>query len=133
MNDNIAKPVVNTMPTTTWEKKVEGQLTIDHRASPGMPADLARKHGFDPSLVGEGKCFQTATFKCNHCGTPLVKNPWRVRARGHCFKCHSYICDGCNVIYKVTGECRTIAQVIDDVLDGKTSIPILARHKGVRV
>jgi hypothetical protein len=73
----------------------EGYIMIDHRASPGLPEDLARRHGFDPAQVGEGKLFEAAMLTCSHCKISKLKNPDRTRERGHCFKCHHYVCDTC--------------------------------------
>lgn len=73
----------------------EGYISIDHRASPGLPEDLARQRGFDPMQVGEGRLFESAMQTCAHCKTAVIKNPGRLRAREHCFKCSHYICDGC--------------------------------------
>lgn len=77
-------------------KRTEGYLLIDHRASPGVPEDIARKNGFDPKLMGEGKILETATIHCVHCKGTVVKNPMRIRDRGYCPKCDGYICDHCD-------------------------------------
>lgn len=77
-------------------KRHEGWLLIDHRASPGIPADVARKIGFDPETVGEGKLLETATLSCKHCGGAWLKNPHRIRARAYCKPCDHYICDDCD-------------------------------------
>lgn len=70
---------------------------IDHRASPGLPDDVALAAGYDPKQVGEGKFFETASLTCAHCKVVVVKNPLRVRARANCPKCgHHYICDICD-------------------------------------
>lgn len=76
-------------------KRHEGWLLIDHRASPGIPADVAVKLGFLPSEVAEGKLFETATLSCKHCGGAWRKNPRRIRPRGYCKRCDHYVCDGC--------------------------------------
>lgn len=79
------------------QKSREGYLMVDHRASPGLPADIARAAGYDPDAVGEGKLFEAATLTCAHCKVSVVKNPFRVRERANCPKCdHHYICDGCD-------------------------------------
>lgn len=73
-----------------------GELTIDHRASPGMP--------------GMPSFFETATAMCAHCNTLVVLNPLRTRERGHCRKCDAYICDkpGCHV------ECEPFNKILDE-------------------
>lgn len=68
---------------------------LDHRASPGIPPDVARKLGLLPHEVGEGALFEGATLTCKHCGNSYNKNPRRIRAREYCKKCDHYICDGC--------------------------------------
>ncbi len=68
---------------------------IDHRASPGIPADIARKIGFRPEDVAEGKLFETATNTCSHCGNAYQMNRYRIRPREYCKRCDHYICDGC--------------------------------------
>lgn len=35
------------------------------------------------------------TLHCRHCGGCVIKNPDRVRPRGHCMKCNWYVCDPC--------------------------------------
>lgn len=70
---------------------------VDHRASPGLPEELARKLGMNPAECGEGKLFETASLTCSHCKTAVMKNPLRVRERAHCFKCDHYVCDLCAV------------------------------------
>lgn len=76
-------------------KRHEGWLMIDHSASPGIPADVARRIGLDPKQVGEGKKLEAATITCKHCGGAFLKNPKRTRPRGYCRQCDHYICDPC--------------------------------------
>jgi hypothetical protein len=79
-----------------YQKQQCGYLTVDHRASPGIPADIARLVGYDPTLVGEGKFYEADTLSCRHCRGVVVKNPLRTRERHKCFKCGGlYVCDGC--------------------------------------
>lgn len=73
----------------------EGYLMIDHRASPGLPDDIARAIGMDPRYAGGGKLYETKTLTCEHCKGVVLKNPLRTRERGHCAKCSHYVCDGC--------------------------------------
>src|SRR6266446_6481049 len=72
-----------------------GEIMVDHRASPGLPPDIARACGFDPALAGEGKLLESATMTCAHCKNAVVKNPFRIRARERCEKCDHYVCDLC--------------------------------------
>lgn len=74
----------------------KGYLVIDHRASPGLPEDVARRAGHDPRQVGEGTYFEADTLSCVHCRTVVIKNPARERERASCPKCRGhYICDLC--------------------------------------
>lgn len=78
------------------ERSREGYLMIDHRASPGLPEDLARATGLDPKYCGEGKVFEVPTLTCSHCKVVAVKNPLRTRERAKCSKCgYHYVCDLC--------------------------------------
>lgn len=78
-------------------KRHEGYLFVDHRASPGLPEDVARQAGYDPKHCGEGKLFETATLTCSHCKTSYIKNPLRIRDRAYCAQCDHYICDFCDL------------------------------------
>lgn len=82
----------------SWDPRRQhagGYLMIDHRASPGLPADIARLSGFDPTSAGEGKLLEHSTLTCAHCKCAVVKNPLRTRAREYCPKCDHYVCDLC--------------------------------------
>lgn len=69
---------------------------IDHRASPGIPEELAISLGMDPKQAGEGKLLEAATLTCSHCKIPVLKNPLRTRERARCHDCdYHYICDFC--------------------------------------
>lgn len=72
-----------------------GYLTVDHRASPGLSEQDAIKFGYHPNQVKEGSFLEADTYKCAHCSTHVIINPWRERARNKCFKCNDYICDNC--------------------------------------
>lgn len=72
-----------------------GYLIIDHRASPGLSAEIAQKAGYDPFLCGEGKTFEADTQTCSHCKLVVIMNPERIRTRGHCVYCNHYVCDQC--------------------------------------
>ena len=49
-----------------------GYLMIDHRASPGLPEDVARWAGYDVKLTSEGKLWETKTLCCSHCNACVV-------------------------------------------------------------
>lgn len=81
--------------------KQMGYLMVDHRASPGLPEDVARAAGYDPKLCREGKVYEADTMTCSHCKCSVVKNPFRTRERHFCAKCSGhYVCDIC--AYKAT-------------------------------
>lgn len=82
----------------------EGELLIDHRASPGMPA------GFMGIPCPEGSVREFATMTCAHCNAVVVLNAGRTRDRGHCHKCDAYICDSpaCHA------NCTPFAQILDN-------------------
>jgi len=114
----------------------DGYLFVDHRASPGLPADMAIAAGYDPDQVREGKVYEAPTLGCAHCGTHVIINPWRTRERGWCAKCDRYICEGCEAARKAGAVHRTIEEISDMVntgrwtLAGHMSTPILNRAGG---
>jgi len=76
--------------------KQMGYLMVDHRASPGLPEDVARQAGYDPRWCREGKIYEADTMTCSHCKCSVVKNHFRTRERHFCAKCSGhYICDIC--------------------------------------
>lgn len=109
------------------ESSREGYLIVDHRASPGLPEMVVQRTALAGIPLGEGKMFETATLTCGHCKTVQIKNPLRQRERGRCFKCAHYICDPCSAAYRVNLVCRPFAQVVDDLMTGRTATPVLAR------
>ena len=88
----------------------EGYLLIDHKASPGLPPDFMRNAGLVGPSVAGGAMWESPTMTCAHCGTVVVMNPQRTRARGYCAKCDDYVCDnpGCN------SECKPFNQILDE-------------------
>lgn len=76
------------------ERSHEGEIFLDHRASPGFTEEQSR-------LLYEGKAtgsilFEAPTRTCNHCGTIVIINPDRKRDRAKCMQCMMYICDNCD-------------------------------------
>lgn len=108
-------------------KSREGYLLFDHRASPGLPAAAVERTGL-AAHFGEGRQLELATLTCNHCKIPKIMNPLRTRERGHCPKCDRHLCDGCAGAFRANGVCRPWDLVVDDVLSGRTPIPLLAKH-----
>jgi hypothetical protein len=101
----------------------QGELEVDHRASPGIPAGAARRMGYEPENVREGAIFRAATQFCPHCGSHVVLNPWRVRSRATCFKCNSYICDGCAAATRDPDYVHlTFAEIAEKVKSGRFTV-----------
>ena len=94
----------------------EGYLLIDHRASPGLPADIARQSGFDPKFTSEGGILEASTMTCSHCTNSVVLNPERIRKREYCQKCDAYICDACHALTTVPNYQHASYVKISDLL-----------------
>ena len=114
----------------------EGELMIDHRNSPGIPAEMALLLGFRPQDLGAGRMFEAAILTCVHCAVPQIKNPERVRMRAHCRYCNAYICDFCSKAAENPEYVhRSFQQIADMVMSGgftvsgSTSAPILTPTK----
>ena len=70
----------------------EGYLLVDHRASPGLPEDMARRMGGKSG----SNVIEQATLTCCHCRAVVLKNPFRQRERSNCAQCgFRYLCDLC--------------------------------------
>jgi hypothetical protein len=101
--------------------KQMGEITVDHRASPGLPEDVAIWAGYDPKQCGEGKVFVQDILHCSHCDCIVVKNNARTRERALCMECDNrtghYICDSCDYIRKQPGYVHfPYRKYIDDYL-----------------
>lgn len=87
----------------------EGYFMTDHRhAGAPMPDAIQVRAGLPP---GSGRgLFESATMKCNHCGTIVILNPKRDRQRGYCRTCDAYVCDDpiCN------SRCYPIKKRLED-------------------
>lgn len=101
----------------------KGYLFVDHRASPGIPADKARAMGLEPSLVGEGKMMEADTLMCAHCNSPVIINPLRTRERAYCMECGGkYICDLCNAArLRPDYQHLPFRQIVDLVATGEAT------------
>ena len=98
----------------------DGELFLDHSASPGISAEKARQMGLPPELVGEGCRMYAPTLGCPHCGGHVVLNPMRTRERANCYTCNAYICDGCAITMRNPNYVhRTFAQIAEMVQSGK--------------
>jgi hypothetical protein len=92
----------------------EGEILIDHRASPGL------QPGQVPGVaVPGGELYESAVYACSHCQFTVVINPQRNREREWCSKCDAYICDECGYRLKMTLACdsfqRRLEQVANEV------------------
>jgi len=83
------------------KKSYEGEIFVDHRASPGLTNEQAIKLGYIPDKLSEGKVFEAPTMSCNHCGTVVIINPKRTRDRDWCSHCDMYVCDNCAIERKL--------------------------------
>ena len=100
------------------KRSLEGEVIIDHSASPGLSAEfveLCRRNGKEIPHAAGGQVYESATVTCSHCQRVVILNPDRTRARTWCAKCDRYICDLCAVAMKQTLECRNIRRVLDDL------------------
>jgi hypothetical protein len=98
----------------------DGELMVDHSASPGLTPEQARKMGYDPQMVGEGAKTHAPTLGCPHCGSHIVLNPFRKRPRAHCYQCDQYICDTCDAVrHEPDYVHRNMNQVRELVASGK--------------
>ena len=91
----------------------EGYLLIDNRFTQGVDEKAVAAVGL-PVGAGMG-LFEAPTITCSHCQKVVVVNPLRNRERAFCRKCDHYICDGCGAVAAVTGVCRTMKQIVDEV------------------
>jgi hypothetical protein len=99
-----------------------GNIIVDHRNSPGLDEEQARRAGYEPSLVGEGKVMEADTMMCAHCNQPVIKNPLRTRERYCCMACGGrYICDQCNLERVVNPDYkhRAFRQIVEQVGSGE--------------
>jgi len=108
---------------TTRKVSHDGYLMMDHRASPGIPEELALKMGLDPAMSRGGKLAEYATTGCCHCGSHVIFNPQRTRDRAWCSKCDRYICDWCDAARKEPGyEHYTFSEIREMVQSEKFTV-----------
>jgi hypothetical protein len=105
------------------KRSLEGEILIDHSASPGLTAeDMA---GFPVPAVGKGQVYESPLIVCGHCQCAVIIEPLRTRAREWCAKCDRYICDDCGLRMHVTLECQSVERRIDEMLE------VIERHGSV--
>jgi hypothetical protein len=101
-------------PQTSYE----GYLMIDHRASPGLPANFYDGLPWRGMTAAEGKLAESAVMVCRHCQQHVVKNLNRTRERGYCRRCDGYICDICELNSRAADYVHApFKKIIDDVLE----------------
>lgn len=105
-------------------RNLEGYLLIDHRNSPGVPADLLLRAGL-PLEAGRG-LYESACYTCSHCQRIVWLNPQRTREREYCRGCQKIICDPCAAERAITLECRTFQQKLDKALEAAERTPLVA-------
>lgn len=97
------------------KRSLEGEILIDHRASPGLSPEDASWMGVQPGLVAKGQLFEAPIITCSHCQAMVVPNTARTRDRAWCSKCDKYICDDCAALMHRTLECRDRRRLLDQV------------------
>jgi hypothetical protein len=95
------------------KRAFEGEILIDHRASPGLTADEIGTFG--APAVGKGEVYESAIYTCSHCECAVVINPQRSRERSWCGKCDRYLCDECGYRLRLTMECRDVRRQRDQI------------------
>jgi hypothetical protein len=105
------------------KRSLEGEIFVDHRASPGLSAAEATALGYDPSQVCEGAQFTARTLHCVHCGGGWVENPARERPRHSCHKCNAYVCDTCAAMMNLPEYIhRPLSEVVEMVTSGRFQV-----------
>lgn len=99
-------------------KRYDGELMIDHRASPGLDQEAARAMGLEGVPIGESTYNTVPTLGCNHCGCVQIVNPNRKRERNYCRTCDHYICDVCHI---VRTEANYVHRTIEDICEAVRS------------
>lgn len=112
---------------------MSGYVMVDSGGGPGVSREEIIKAGLDPNKVffaEAGKKFEADTMSCGHCQKIVAKSVTRVRSRGHCQKCSSYICDNCHANLFMTGLCDSAkaradrAREIAALFEQRYNVPI---------
>lgn len=105
------------------KRSLEGELELDHRASPGLPHNAAHRRGYRPEDVGEGTVHRAPSYGCPHCGSVVIMNPGRARDRETCYRCNTFVCDYCAAAMKAPGyEHLSFKEMVDKVQSGKYTV-----------
>lgn len=98
------------------KRRFEGELIIDHRASPGVSPALLADAGVDAPAVPGGTLYESAIVSCAHCPRDVIMNPQRSRERAWCAQCDRYICDICAAARRAGAAHRSYRQQLDEAL-----------------
>lgn len=116
------------------KRSLEGEILIDHSASPGLrPEDLGT---FDAPAVPKGELYESPLIVCGHCQYAVILNPNRTRDRGWCQHCDQYLCDGCTERLHVTLRCDNFQMQIDrlvNAIESHGTSPLLLQGNGHRI
>lgn len=94
-------------------RDLEGYLMLDHRHADPVSDELTHKVGL-PVGAGRG-LFEVPTFTCSHCGKVVIVIRSSMQEQDYCGGCDHYICKKCAAIKSVTLQCKTLAQVMDEL------------------
>jgi hypothetical protein len=117
--------------------KQQGALMVDHSASPGITlADVLRLRalGHDVPFVPEGKKEEFETKTCKHCkgAVAILRGPLTpTRDEGYCRRCDHFICQGCALEMKLTGECNDANRRADRLFSDKFVLPKFTQPSAV--
>ena len=76
-----------------YSMRQQGEVEVDN-GGPCITEEQARVFGF-PTAYAHRSVIVMDTLHCKHCGGCVIKNPDRIRPRGHCMKCSWFVCDPC--------------------------------------
>jgi len=97
-------------------RRLEGELLIDHTASPGIPEDLANKwRAQGVAVAAAGEKLEVATYTCRHCQVIVIMNANRTLDRNVCRKCMAVVCDRPSCVL----ECQPFARIIERAMSGR--------------
>lgn len=96
-------------------RSLEGEMLIDHRASPGVPAEVMVAQGLPPDAGKKDSVWESATVTCNHCEVQVILNPDRSRPKGFCPHCSHYLCDNCEADRFLGKPCYPFKARISDL------------------
>ncbi len=108
-------------------REKEGYLRIDHRDSPGISAEQAKAMRSHVVVPG-GTMLEARTYNCCACQRTVIINPDRLRTRDYCRECHSYMCETCALLRKLTGIHRPMKRFVAEYLESAAKGPAALAH-----